>query len=203
MVTRRALVVGDRHHVVDERLDHVQSGFHLKNTKLTPFRDRTWRFFFEQTYSWDPTAVRDGRDAVSRLIRHQSYQFASPIPGGTVESVDAITGKPRHGPYNLDCITEAAYEQTDGPSALAYLLHSIDEESRTYVDPTPPVPTPDVALEALQRLEITLASATEVFRLRELEEHCYARHRYLGAWCELVVADSNARELKTFMSSSD
>ncbi len=130
---------------------------------------------------------------MSRLIRHQSYQFASPIPGGTVESVDAITGKPRHGPHNLDCITEAAYEQTDGPSALAYLLHSIDEESHTCRSHTP-VPTPDVALEALQRLEITLASATEVFRLRELEEHCYARHRYLGAWCELIVADTNARE---------
>ena len=158
----------------------MQPEFRLKSTKLTPFRDRTWRFFFEQTYSWDPTPVRNGHEALSRLIRHQSYQFASPTPSGIVESVDAITGKPRHGPYNLDCISETAYEQIDGPSALAHVIASMDEESRTNVDPAPPVAGPTLALEALRRLEITLATATDVFRLRELGEDCYAEHRYLG-----------------------
>ena len=181
----------------------MDSGLLLTDTKLVSFPDATWRFFYQQTYRWDIQGVASAHEVLPWLIHHEAYSFASASPSGPVGSPDWISGLPRHGPYNLDCVTEAAYVVLDRSAALAAVRGWLDDSSRSFVNRPVPVPTPPLALQELQRLEGRLADTTDIFRLEDLPEECYARTRYIGPWCELVVVHTQDRNLTVFVASSD
>jgi hypothetical protein len=170
---------------------------------LVPFRDRSWRFFYEHAYEWDLGRVGQGEEALGLLVGHDSYQFASPTPSGPVGSPDAISGSPRHGPYNLDCISKDSYLSVDRASAMSSVLSWLDKWNRSFVDRPTPAPTPETAREELDRLNQLLSESGHIYLLRDFPEDCYAKRRYVGPWCELVTVNLDRRLLTMFMASGD
>lgn len=181
----------------------MDEGFRLSSTKLVPFEDHSWRFFYEHLYQWDVGRMRKAKDLLALLIGHESYQFASPTPTGPVGSLDAITGRPRHGPYCLDCISPDSYVPVDPAAAMSAVLSWLDEWNQTFVDRPTPAPTPEVARHELDRLDRLLAGSGDVYLLQDFPEDCFAMHRYLGPWCEVVITNLDRGLLTMFMASGD
>ncbi|WP_440072416.1 hypothetical protein [Streptosporangium sp. OZ121] len=158
------------------------------STTLVNFKDGTYRWVDVKHFRL--ATPQDDEPLLTALLSHQLYR------DDYLGSDSWKDGGPVHGPYRLDALSAASFEEIDQESACATI--------RTWAGRYADLPE-TIAHDLEAEVYPLIRAATSRYRLRDLDETARDDDLgwILGEFHELVMIDRNEDSLTVIVASDD